>query len=911
MALLPGSPAAQAGSGALAVDASGNLLITDQRGTGFPRFANGTVDIGAYEFTLGQTISFESLPAETYGAAPITLTATSTSGLPVSFNLISGPANLAGSVLTITGAGPIEIEAACDGNSTYAPVTMDESFSIAPAPLNVNAVSESLVYGGVVPTLTYTYTGLVNDDASASFSGSLTTTATSSSSVGDYSINAGTLTATGNYTIGSFDPGSLTINPAPLTVNGISQSMTYGGTVPELTYTYTGLVNGDSIATFSGSLATTGTTSSGVGGYSINAGTLTATGNYTMVTFDSGTLVVNPAPLTVSVVSQSMTYGGTVPTLIYTYTGLVNGDTNGTFSGSLATTVTSLSNVGSYPVTVGTLTATGNYTIGTFDLGTLVVNPAPLTVNGISQSMTYGGRRPALTYAYTGLVNDDASATFSGSLATTATSSSSVGDYSVSAGSLTATGNYTIGEFDPGTLVVNRAPLTIMANSASMTQGSALPTLTVTYIGFVNGDTSLSTPPTISTAGTALSAAGTYLIVATGARSIDYTISYANGVLIITPANNPEPSQETIPFNITTNDPNDLFGACPALAGAIPGAEQALSKLFYGDGSIQIQIVPNNNAQRCDTTTSAVVAIGTLNGKTVVETGAEYEANTGINPDGTAPEITINLDPAYLATVANGSQAVATMTAILEHETCHGLGFLSYRTTTGADYGELNTPNETVYDAMTSFGSDGILYFTGPLAEAAYGGPVPLTSLGSTDTTGENFTHVGNPTGPGSSLVGTDLMNGILLSVSAPSKLDLAILADLGWNISGKSSIIPTPPVTPITPSAPTVTRAFVVYTQQHNKRGTPIGKPVFAGFEFDYSASPTAADYQVSTYVTKRVGRKLVQVLQPVQCSVKKSVDTVQLILKVKQAFIKGGQISGTCGIYEIAKGAKSISLA
>ena len=50
MALLPGSPAIDAGSNALAVDANGNPLTTDQRGAGFPRIVGGTVDIGAYEF---------------------------------------------------------------------------------------------------------------------------------------------------------------------------------------------------------------------------------------------------------------------------------------------------------------------------------------------------------------------------------------------------------------------------------------------------------------------------------------------------------------------------------------------------------------------------------------------------------------------------------------------------------------------------------------------------------------------------------------------------------------------------------------------------------------------------------------------------------------------------------------------
>ncbi len=52
IALLPGSPAIDKGSNALAVDpTTGFPLATDQRGPGFVRIINGTVNIGAYEFT--------------------------------------------------------------------------------------------------------------------------------------------------------------------------------------------------------------------------------------------------------------------------------------------------------------------------------------------------------------------------------------------------------------------------------------------------------------------------------------------------------------------------------------------------------------------------------------------------------------------------------------------------------------------------------------------------------------------------------------------------------------------------------------------------------------------------------------------------------------------------------------------
>ncbi len=302
------------------------------------------------------------------------------------------------------------------------------ALTVSPASLTVTASNESMTYGGAVPALAYTYTGLVNGDTSASFTGGLTTTANSSSHVGQYSITESTLAATGNYTIGTFNAGTLTVSAASLTVTASNESMTYGGAVPALAYTYTGLVNGDTSASFTGGLTTTANSSSHVGQYSITEGTLAATGNYTIGTFDAGTLTVSAASLTVTASNESMTYGGAVPALAYTYTGLVNGDTSASFSGGLTTTANSSSPVGQYSITESTLAATGNYTIGTFDAGTLTVSAASLTVTASNESMTYGGAVPALAYTFTGFVNGDTSAslTTQPTLTTTATAASRV-----------------------------------------------------------------------------------------------------------------------------------------------------------------------------------------------------------------------------------------------------------------------------------------------------------------------------------------------------------------------------------------------------------------------------------------------------------------------------------------------------
>ena len=72
-------------------------------------------------------------------------------------------------------------------------------------------------------------------------------------------------------------------------------------------------------------------------------------------------------------------------------------------------------------------------------------------------------------------------------MSTTASAASPVlpGGYSIIA--MGADPDYTI-SYQPGILLITPAPLTITANNASMVQGTAIPPLSVSYNGFVNGD---------------------------------------------------------------------------------------------------------------------------------------------------------------------------------------------------------------------------------------------------------------------------------------------------------------------------------------------------------------------------------------------------------------------------------------
>ena len=279
-------------------------------------------------------------------------------------------------------------------------------------------------------------------------------------------------TGNGDYTL-TASTQAATITPRTVTASIVGDpSKTYNGstsaTLSPSNFSLTGVISGESFnvtqtaGTYNSkdvSTATTVTASLSAGNFTPGSGTLAS--DYTLSTTASGAGNINPAPLTVSATNESMSYRGTVPALTYTYTGLVNNDTSATFSGSLVTTATSSSNVGDYPITVGTLAAAGNYTIGTFNAGTLTVSAARLSVTATNESMVYGGAVPVLPYTYTGLVNGDTSVVFSGSLVTTATSSSSVGDYPITVGTLAATGNYTVGTLNAGTLTIAKADITV------------------------------------------------------------------------------------------------------------------------------------------------------------------------------------------------------------------------------------------------------------------------------------------------------------------------------------------------------------------------------------------------------------------------------------------------------------------
>ena len=96
---------------------------------------------------IPQTISFGVLSRQTFGDAPFPLAATASSGLTVSFSVLSGPAVVNGNIVTITGAGMVVLRASQPGDETYASAPIvDQVLLIAPGN-NVIADAQSLANG--------------------------------------------------------------------------------------------------------------------------------------------------------------------------------------------------------------------------------------------------------------------------------------------------------------------------------------------------------------------------------------------------------------------------------------------------------------------------------------------------------------------------------------------------------------------------------------------------------------------------------------------------------------------------------------------------------------------------------------------------------------------------------------------
>lgn len=505
--------------------------------------SQGTLAAANYTFTFvpgvltvsgstQQTITFPSLSALIYGqSSTIALNATASSGLSVQYLVLSGPATVSGSTLTVTGGGSIVVAANQPGNDTYAAAAqVSQTLTVHPAALTVIGPTFSLVYGTPIDPSTFpapTITGFVGHDTQALVTGSplYTTTATGTPAAGQsfpVQVALGTLAlvpaAANNYAFTTFSPGMLTIAGAAQTiVFDTLVNSTYGsmqqvhavsidahGNPTGLPVTLTVTAPGTFPDTHSSSvILTTAIPISQLGSTAAGTATITATQagatDYAAAQPVSQIVAFAKAPLNVTTLSATRESNAPNPTFTYQLGCASGNGASGCFVNNdsdipsvvtgapiLDTTATQSSPPGNYPITIsqGTLAAP-NYTFNLIPGTLTVLGAGSFTISANPSNITIpAGQNRQITLTITpvnlyqgtitlscGQLPANVSCIFSPSTFTFTGSNTVAGSANAAMGTLTVN---TLG----GTTIVG----SLSHSSSSVTAGIALAALA--FLGF-------------------------------------------------------------------------------------------------------------------------------------------------------------------------------------------------------------------------------------------------------------------------------------------------------------------------------------------------------------------------------------------------------------------------------------------
>ena len=346
-ALLPGSPALNAGSSVLTIDQRG-----ESRNDGDPDI--GAPDIGAYE-SRGFTYTPGTLNAvlgETYSQTitvtpkdldlatvyltftPLTNRGTVTLELPA---VAPGtPPGIAG-LPTATTAGPLTQTIDASGQITFGSLTAAVAkgtfavgvagsptgfdFENLPIALTVTADAAGKIYGDLDPALSYSFTSGTLLGPDFDIATLFTLSREAGENVGIYDI-LGILNAYGDsrYTVTVIGADNFTIAPRAITIAAVpGQGKTYGDADPSplaITITVGNLVAGDSLT---GALSRAMGENAGL--YAISQGTLSAGNNYAVTYIGGDNFTITPrALLILPTAGQGKTAGFSDPALTFTYT---------------------------------------------------------------------------------------------------------------------------------------------------------------------------------------------------------------------------------------------------------------------------------------------------------------------------------------------------------------------------------------------------------------------------------------------------------------------------------------------------------------------------------------------------------------------------------------------------------------
>lgn len=248
------------------------------------------------------------------------------------------------------------------------------------------------------------------------------------------------------------------------------------------------------------------------------------------VHFESGSLVITKAPLTISAGNYTKKQGDAMPVFKASYTGFKNGEDESVLTKQpvFSCEANEASAPAEYAVTISGADAE-NYDIS-YEQGRLTVTDADaVVVRAKSYSRVYGDANPVFEFETEGTVLDGTP-----EIVCSADKSSQVGSYTIEVrqGSIK---NYNV-HFENGSLSITKASLTISAGNYTKKQGDAMPEFKANYTGFKNGEDEsvLTKRPTFETTATVESAPGEYPITVYGVEADNYEVkSYIAGTLTV------------------------------------------------------------------------------------------------------------------------------------------------------------------------------------------------------------------------------------------------------------------------------------------------------------------------------------------------------------------------------------------
>ena len=392
------------------------------------------------------------------------------------------------------------------------------------------------------------------------------------------------------YTLTSSDAGkfiSFEVTPNDGKVDGsLAESTVVGAIakkVPTLSLTAISKVYGDADFDLAASTNSTGAIT-----YSFNndqtsanlSGATVTLGNVGEITVDvslaedaeyqarqvQGSITVGSMAIEVTATSASKAVGESDPSLAFTVTSgaIVGSDEVVTISRDAGEAV------GTYAMTFTDGTAAANYDITKVD-GLFTINAVAITVTADATTKTYGAADPAFTYNITtGALNG--ADVLSGAI--TREAGEDVGTYALQSSLFNSDYDIT---FVPANLTVGKADLTATGNDQTKFIGEANPELTISYTGFVNGDTETNiTTPTIATLADESSPLGNYDITLTGGAATNYNLSLVNGTLTVSQ----RPFITT--WEITSSDVNRTRTFFTAVSG-----QTYLYDVDWGDNTVE------------------------------------------------------------------------------------------------------------------------------------------------------------------------------------------------------------------------------------------------------------------------------------------------------------------------------------